>query len=204
MRIKDPAGEWKINPESPQLMQRRSPDEKEGTFYRVLPEGRIENYNGFTFKLASRLEGLDFNRNLPYEWRPESEQFGAGPYPVSEPEMKAVVDFIQSHKNINYSLSYHTAIGVFLRPFSNRCDDDMITEDLWLYDKLAKKAEELTEYPTVSVFNEFKFHPKQVVSGCFHDWLYDHHGVISYVVELWDFLKHAGVKCKNLFDSGRA
>ena len=42
-------------------------------------------------------EGLDLNRNFPVGWRQEYQQVGAGPYPTSEPEVRAVVDFIVKH-----------------------------------------------------------------------------------------------------------
>jgi Predicted carboxypeptidase len=66
-----------------------SPDD--GPFYRLLTEGRIENYDGVTIKIPPPLEGLDLNRNFPAEWVPEHEQRGAGPYPTSEPEVRAMV-----------------------------------------------------------------------------------------------------------------
>ncbi|MDJ1176444.1 hypothetical protein [Roseofilum capinflatum] len=42
--------------------------------YTLVPEGLIHNYNGYEFKIAPALEGLDFNRNYPYYWQPEGEQ----------------------------------------------------------------------------------------------------------------------------------
>jgi hypothetical protein len=50
----------------------------------------IRNYDGVIVKIAPRLEGLDLNRNFPLEWAFESEQKGAGPYPTSEPEVRAL------------------------------------------------------------------------------------------------------------------
>lgn len=44
--------------------------------------------------------GLDFNRNYPFGWFHESRQAGAGAYPLSNPENKAVVDFVLAHHNI--------------------------------------------------------------------------------------------------------
>ena len=36
-------------------------------------------------------QGLDLNRNFPANWRQEFEQLGAGPFPTSEPEVRALV-----------------------------------------------------------------------------------------------------------------
>jgi len=108
MRIKDPHGDWKISSLDPRLMDRRKPDEQGGEYYRLLPEGYLEDYDGFQIKVAKPHRGLDFNRNFPVEWRQESEQRGAGPYPTSEKEIKAIVDFIVNHPNINSAITYHT------------------------------------------------------------------------------------------------
>ena len=91
IRIQDPNGDWKISSLDPRLMEKRSPTEFGGTYYRLLPEGLIEDYDGYLIKVARQPEGLDFNRNFPFQWRPEGEQEGAGPYPASEPEIKAQI-----------------------------------------------------------------------------------------------------------------
>ena len=78
MRIEDPNGAWKAHPEDPRLLTPRDADEgpEDGTFYRLLWEGLIRNYDGIQIKVAPPLEGLDLNRNFPVEWKPEGEQYG--------------------------------------------------------------------------------------------------------------------------------
>src|SRR5690349_12097577 len=46
MRIVDPVGAWKAHPEDARLLIRRDPAETGGTYYRLLPERRLENYDG--------------------------------------------------------------------------------------------------------------------------------------------------------------
>ena len=94
MRIPDPNGLWKDHPEQPGLMVRRDPIETGGTYYRILPEGTVEDWDGYTLRVKKAKQGLDLNRNFPASWRQEFEQLGAGPYPTSEPEVRAVVSFI--------------------------------------------------------------------------------------------------------------
>ena len=98
----------------------------------------IENFDGYQIKVARPPEGLDFNRNFPFEWRTEGEQHGAGPYPASEPEIKALVDFIATHPNINIAITYHTFSRVILRCYSTKADDEMETDDLWVYKKIGE------------------------------------------------------------------
>ncbi len=200
MRIKDPNGDWKIGTKQPTIMEKRSPDEVDGEFYRILPEGRIENFDGYLINLARPMEGLDFNRNFPFEWRGESEQRGAGPFPTSEPEIRAIVDFITSHKNINAAIAYHTYSGVILRPYCTKADSDMDTGDLWTFQKIAERAEALTGYKTLSVFHDFKYNPKEVISGVFDDWAYDELGIYAYTIELWDIVGKAGIEDRKYID----
>jgi murein tripeptide amidase MpaA len=192
MRIEDPNGVWKAHPQAPALMVRRDPIETGGTYYRVLPEGRYDGYDGYTLKIKRPRQQLDLNRNFPASWRQEFEQIGAGPYPTSEPEIRAIVDFIVRHPNITAGTSFHTWSGVLLRPFDHLPDDDMDAEDLWFYQRTGRKGTELTGYPAISVFHEFRYHPKSVIGGAF-DWIYEHLGMFSWVVEIWSPMREAGI-----------
>jgi len=196
MRIADPNGPWKKHPQEPRLLVRRDPtDPPGGEYYRVMTEGRIVNYDGVSIALAGMsgsAQGLDLNRNFPAGWRQEYEQVGAGPYPTSEPEVRAVVDFIVRHPNIGAGVSFHTFSGVLLRPFGHQPDDRMPPEDLWVYQAVGRKGEELTGYPAISVWHEFQYHPSEHISGTF-DWIYEHLGMFTWTVEIWNPKKEAGI-----------
>ena len=194
MRFQDPNGDWKISSLDPRMMEKRAPDEHGGTYYRLLSEGLVEDFDGYIIKMARPLEGLDFNRNFPFDWRTEGEQNGAGPYPTSEPEIRSLVDFVVKHPNINLAITFHTFSRVILRPYSTKSDDDMNTEDLWVFKKIGELGTKITGYRCVSTFHDFKYHPKEVTTGAFDDWMYDHHGVFTYTIELWDLPTEAGIK----------
>ncbi len=194
MRLRDPNGDWRVSEHDQRVMIKRRPDEFGGTYYRLMPEGLIQNYDGVTFKLSPNLEGLDINRNFPGQWRPENEQFGAGPYPTSEPEIRAVVHFLTAHPEIHSAITYHTYSGVLLRPFSGQSDDAFDLHDLHVYNAIGKRGTELTGYPNVSVYDGFRYHPKEVITGVFDDWAFDHLGMFAWTVELWDMVGEAGIK----------
>lgn len=198
MRIPDPNGDWKISAQDRRFMIKRRPEDLEGSFYRLLPEGLIENYDGYQIKMARPTAGLDFNRNFPFEWRPENEQEGAGPFPVSEPEITAVVRFISEHKNISLALTFHTFSRVLLRPFSTKGDDQMDPADLEMFKALGEIGTQITGYRNVSTYHDFTYHPKQVTTGAFDDWIYDHLGAFVFTVELWDLPTEAGIKNRHL------
>lgn len=195
MRLRDPNGAWKPYPDDPRWLIAREPDDAPGgEFYRVLPEGRIQNYDGVTIKVAPAREGLDLNRQFPMEWAPEGEQKGAGPYPASEPEIRALVQAIVDRPNITGYITYHTMSGVHLRPYSAHPDDDFPTDDLRTYKFIGERATKFTGYPAKSVFHDFKYEPKQVIRGGSDDWLYDHIGVYAWTTEFWSPQQQIGLK----------
>ncbi|HET8873937.1 MAG TPA: M14 family metallopeptidase [Gaiellaceae bacterium] len=194
MRVPDANGAWKPHPEEPRMLVRREPDEHDGEFYRVFSEGRIRNYDGVTIKIAPPLEGLDLNRNFPMEWAVEAEQYGAGPYPASEPEIRAMVQAIVERPNITGHIAYHTFSAVHLRPYSSYPDEHFPTNDLRTYKLLGEAATAITGYPAISIFHDFKYDPKQSVKGGANDWLYDHLGLFSWTTEFWSPQREAGIE----------
>ena len=193
MRVPDPNGNWKPHPEEPAVMVRRDPDEDGGTYYRLLPEGTIQNYDGVTIDLPPPLESLDLNRNFPGEWGPEADQTGSGPYPTSEPEIRAMVEAVVARPNICGHIAYHTFSGVHLRPYASDPDDKFPTGDLRVYKQIGDVATELTGYPAVSVFHDFAYDPKQSIRGSAHDFMYDQRGVFSWTTEFWSPQRQAGI-----------
>ena len=192
MRMPDPHGPYKKHAAEPRLMVAREPGEFGGAYYRLIPEGTLKNFDGLMITTNPDREGLDLNRNFPAYWRQEVEQVGAGPYPASEPEVRAMVDFITKHPNIGAAVSFHTHSGVILRPMGTCSDDDMTPEDLWLYKRLSDIGTKLTGYPAISIWHDFKYHPKGFITGT-QDWVYEHLGALFWTVEMWAPNKEAGI-----------
>jgi hypothetical protein len=123
----------------------------------------------------------------------EADQVGAGPYPTSEPEIRAAVQAIVNRPNICGSVAFHTFSGVHLRPGSRMADDDLPAEDLWVFQKFGEKGKEITGYPAISTYHEFRYHPKEVITGVFDDWMYEHRGAIPWITEIWSPQRNAGI-----------
>jgi murein tripeptide amidase MpaA len=193
MRVPDPHGTYKKHPTEPRLMVAREPGEFGGEYYRIVPEGSLRHFDGLKITVNPDREGLDLNRNFPAMWRQEFEQLGAGPYPTSEPEVRAMVHFITHHPNIGAAVSFHTHSGVILRPMGTQSDDDMTPEDLWQYKRFSDIGAKLTGYPAISIWHDFKYHPKKFITGT-QDWVYEHLGTLFWTVEIWAPNKEAGIE----------
>jgi hypothetical protein len=61
-----------------------------------------------------------------------------------------------------------------------------------MYKRLSDIGAKLTGYPAISIYHEFKYHPKQVITGT-QDWIYEHLGALFWTVEIWAPNKEAGI-----------
>jgi hypothetical protein len=206
MRQVDPDGELVElrgddgTPLVPSVLAARLPED-EGPFYRLYPEGRIANFDGRTIPAPNFLcDNLyDFNRNFSYAWAPEWQQVGAGHYPGSAPETRAVMDFATRHPNIMVWLNLHTFGGVLIRPLADKPDSKMNAEDLGVFEQVEAWMTEHTGYATVSGYHEFLYEPDKPVHGSLSNYAYQQRGALAYVVELWDLFKQLGVERKKPF-----
>ena len=191
MRIKTPYGAWKIENDS---MVLRSPSDIEGDFYDIYPEGLVEDFDGSeNLKLKKANWGLDFNRNFPLGWFPDSRQPGAGKYPLSNIETKALVDFVLSHNNIGGAAIGHTSGGMILIPPGTRPEKSMPEIDKTCLNDIAAMAEEELGYVKMNIFDSFMQDQDQYDSGAFDDWCYQSQGIPAYTMEFWDVAKKAGM-----------
>lgn len=192
MRIPDPDGAWMPHPEDARLMV-PVPGDAVGSGidrYRLLDEGTIENYDGFTVPTPNAVEGLDLNRNFPAGWSPGA--LGAGDHPLSEPEVEALVKAIQARPNICGYNAFHTCGGILLRPSSVHADAKIDATDLWVMGKFGERCTELTGYPCHSVFEDFTWDQAAPISGAADDWAYEHLGIFGWTTEFWDFALATG------------
>jgi murein tripeptide amidase MpaA len=201
MRVADPNGSWKPHPDEPRLMVPRGVDETgSGPYYRLLPEGDVHEYDGALIPLAPAHRGLDLNRNFPQDWMPEGDQHGSGPFPASEPEVRAVVEAVVARPNVCAYIAYHTFSAVILRPYGGHADDHFPTADLVAYKTLGARATEITGYRTASVFHDFKYDPKSAITGASDEWCYDHLGIFGWTTEFWSPIRAAGITDYHLIE----
>jgi murein tripeptide amidase MpaA len=197
MRLKDPAGPWKVWDTDSRVMVKRGPDETGGDYYFLLPEGTIQNWDGGTVKLAPPLLGLDANRNFPVDWGPHWEQSGAGEYPLSEPETRALAAFLVARPNIHGSQNFHTFSGAILRSPTRYTEADMPELDRNVFKAIGAMGTEETGYPCISIFDDFAYDKKKALKGGLLDWIYEQLGAYPFATELWSLPGKAGVEVKD-------
>jgi hypothetical protein len=200
MRVACDDGEMVELAEFPGVMVPRLPEDPP-PYYKLYPEGRIVNFDGRRIPDPYFLSDnqYDFNRNFPYQWAPEPEQAGAGDYPGSAVETRAILDFTAAHPEIFAWINFHTFGGVFIRPLGDKPDHKMDPSDLAIFRQVEAWAKEHTGYPTVSGYHEFLYEPETPLRGDIVEFAYQQRGAIAYAVELWDIFRQIGMETKKPF-----
>ncbi len=191
MRFRDANGPWKQYAGDPRLLVPRAPDESGGDYWRILPEGMIEGYDGATIADAPSRESLDFGANFPGDRGTGPETGTSGAYPTSEPEIAAYVAAIAHRPNIVAHVTCHTFGGLVLTPPVNVAEK-MSGSDRRTYQTLAGKAAALTGYRAMSYLDLRAEDRESYIPSAF-GWLYNRRGIYSFITEFWDPLKAAGI-----------
>lgn len=168
--------------------------------YLVYPEG-IDNDKDGQYN-EDGVGGLDLHRNYPYNWRPMAEstgrghtQFGAGAYPLSEPETRAVYLWQATHPNISVTNSMDTSVPMHLRgPSTCMPAECMFASDLKLLQHYDSVGNAFTNYGlagdvywTYGTRNQPKGQERPVpLFGHGPDFGYFQMGQVWYGDELWN------------------
>ena len=154
------------------------------------PDGFEYSRNHFSFWRKNRRQnadgsyGVDLNRNFPIGFvkskNPTSNVYG-GPEPFSEPETRALRDFVESHPNIAIALDYHSQGNVFFPAHDFRHEDTIDTTDMNVL--CANMAEEIRKISD----REYGIHqgkpPTNLISGSGREFYYSK-GILATVVEV--------------------
>jgi hypothetical protein len=179
MRIKDPQGEWIVNPDEPRLMKKADASKGEQGIYRLLREG-IDNDKDGEWN-EDPAGGTDFNRNFTYNY----QFFGknSGNHQISENVTKALADFVFDHQNIAviFSFSSNDNLTTAWKNEPAKGESPVISsvtkddEDYFGY--ISRKFGEITK---------LKDAPKPVKGeGAFSEWAYYHAGRWSFAARPW-------------------
>lgn len=179
MRVPAKNGKFKINSQDNRIMEDREIGESGGTYYDVYTEG-IDNDGDGRYN-EDGVGGIDMNRNFPRNWGLEFEQKGAGPYPLSEPETRATIEFINSRRHITGVFHGHTSGGFLFRLPSTTNWDNYNMADQRLILKLSNMYKTTTGQRVIPSYSNPRLHRH----GTLISWSYWDFGVVAYVPEFW-------------------
>ncbi len=205
VRVGKGKGDWILDSQDRTRRALKRVREKTGD-WQVYPEGIDNDLDGKYNE--DGVGGLDLHRNYTQNWRPEPgqdstgrgyTQFGAGAYPLSEPETRAVVMWVLTHPNIGVVNTMDTAVPMHLRPPST-CEETecMYASDLALYEHFDSVGTSITKYPWAGdVFRTYNTRSKvnpvtgdstrpEPLFGHSPDFGYFSYGAIWYGDELWN------------------
>ncbi|ADB18459.1 peptidase M14 carboxypeptidase A [Pirellula staleyi DSM 6068] len=177
MRVRDPRGNLKSDPEIPGRMIPVKPGEK-GEFRIIGQEGLDDDGDG---EVNEDGDGFyDPNRDWAWNWQPNHIQNGAHRYPYSILENRHIAEFITKYPNIVGGQSYHNAGGMILRGPGAKTDN-FEPADIRIYDQLAERGGKvLPGYRYINIANDL-----YEVYGGEIDWLHQVRGLFVFSNELF-------------------
>lgn len=132
--------------------------------------------------------GVDANRNYAYRWERGVADIGSdlfrGPEPFSEPETRAVRDFVFELDHLATGISFHSGVDVILYPWGASGTDPLPDEHWFIH--LGRKGSQLTEV------NGFAGSPRTWTArglysgtGSTMDHLYSTKGALTFTPEVY-------------------
>jgi len=112
MRVKDPSGEYMIDPADARAMKKADVTKGEVGGYKLYWEGVDNDGDGLLNEDGPG--GVDLNRNFQHDY-PYFDA-DAGPHMVSEKESRALMDFMIAHRNIGAIMTYGHSDNLVVPP----------------------------------------------------------------------------------------
>jgi hypothetical protein len=190
MRVRQPKPPFTaslvVDPAEPRLLKRPEAGLKAGSIeppiYAVFPEGLDGDGDG---RIAEDGPGeVDLDRNFPHRW-PEFAR-DAGPHQMSEPESKALADFVLAHREIAAALVLGRHDSVVKVPETRDMDATGRTPlvhlpaDLELHQALGQLYRETTGQTRAQPPGAATDH-----AGSFWLWLANHRGILTFASTAW-------------------
>ena len=174
----DPEGAWRRSQTDPRVFE-RAPEGELGGWTSLGSEGIDNDGDGRTNEDGPF--GDDMNRSWPSGWQPGYIQNNAAPYPLWDPETRAIAKFILDRPNIMAGQSYHNSGGMILRgPGASFRGSFYPPQDVAVYDEIGRVGAEMLPYYNYWII----FQDLYTVHGGFVNWLAEGLGALSFTNEM--------------------
>jgi len=181
LRIADPSGKYIKSPDDDRIMVEADLSKGQTGQYLLYSEGTDNDHDGQFNEDGPG--GVSFNRNFSFNY----EFFGisAGQYQVSEPETKAVADFLFDRFNIFAVITFGPQDNL-AQPARSASSDEKSQAG-----KSVTKEDEIINKAVSDCYNEctgIKGTPPEITGrGDFMEWAYFHYGRYSFGTPAWWF-----------------
>lgn len=176
MRVKDAEGDEMPDPAEPRLLVKADRTKGEVGAWRQLSEGR--DNDGDEAWNEDGPGGVNFNRNFPCNYRFFAP--GSGRHQVSEPETRALADFVVAHPNIAVAFTFGAADNLVQTPKAEppkRPPTAIHEADAGYFRELGRAWRD-----ALGLKKELQGTGE---SGTFSDWMYLHRGRLSLAARPW-------------------
>ena len=139
--------------------------------------------------------GVDLNRNYDYDFGKDNEGSSNDPcqedyrgeYAFSEPETKAIKDFVDSHPNIKIVYNYHTWGNLVITPFnclSQKNSENLMKTKYPIHYRIYEDFKNEAEFPINFLFGNADKTIKYIANGDATDWFLGKKNILSFSPEL--------------------
>lgn len=186
LRISDSSGLYKASDKDPSLLVKVARLKNEAGQYRLLNEGKDDDGDG---KLdEDGYGGAAINKNFTYNY--DYFGVGSGVNQASEPETRALIDFVIDHQNILMTVNFSKYDNLHENWSANKVLVNEYKRPLEAFDKMPK--EDVDGYKLFTHLWQQEHKDWQVKAenrgqGTFHDWAYFHGGRWSIASNGWNF-----------------
>jgi len=178
MRVPDPEGEWIVDPDEPRLLKKADRNMGERGIYKLVSEGIDDDGDGEINEDGPG--GIDGDRNWPHLF--EAGEKPAGIHQLSQPENRALAQFVVGHPRITTAVVYGRHDNTVKVPQGSERDStgeayrDLHPDDVKLYEHVSEQFKELTG---------LKESPGCRADGAFYSWIYAQRGVLTFASNVW-------------------
>jgi hypothetical protein len=177
MRIHDPHGTHRSDPDDPRVMLQVKPGEQ-GEWRMLGREGLDNDGDG---RVNEDVPGyLDMNRNWGFLWQPGYVQEGSGDYPFCARDTEAIAAFLRDRTNLVFGFNFHNYGGMILRGPGSDLSPPIPPGDLAVFDYLGEEGERVLPGYRYLIASQDLY----TTHGDFDEWMYQCLGAYSFVAEL--------------------
>lgn len=177
MRVRDPEGEWIVDASDPRILRRANLEKGERGVYKLLVEGKDDDGDGVWNE--DEVGDVDLDRNFAHGFAEHDPRTGL--FAMSQPETRALADFVLAHPSIALALVYGADDTLLAEPRVEAKNErtpptGILAGDLPIYRELGESYRKATGRKGKAADRH---------DGSLWSWLYCDLGVPAFACSFW-------------------